>query len=433
MAAEAPDSSAAGSPTGAGGGTRTPLLVVARACLELAGSEADDRPDEALDTLKKVETDPAASVEALIDAAGVVARWFEDNEQYEDLLPFQRKLVAVVEARDSVNSTGYATTLHALADCLGKLKLYAEAEDAMSKALTIRTEIFGSHHTKTAFTLNSLAGLYTEQGQFDKATPLTQRSLEIFSGEMVANIRVKCLDDGRQVSLKEAERRLPKATNPIELHTTTEILDTCEVKNLDTGRRSTLASLDSVAPKAEDPMALRDVEDALATMVIKNVDTGEVMTMDRASGNIVPTTFAPQTRRSSMPNVQVDQSVTTVQKSRRGSLKGKFKNVFGSGRRKSKKKQKAAEQAQADEWQRSASVSSGRRPLSPQEQLASDPKAVTSLPPRPRPPQPAATPAQPAGPQAPAIQTRPINAAFVPSYEYMGDNDGYEPEVFDGD
>jgi len=106
MAAEAPDSSAAGSPTGAGGGTRTPLLVVARACLELAGSEADDRPDEALDTLKKVETDPAASVEALIDAAGVVARWFEDNEQYEDLLPFQRKLVAVVEARDSVNSTG---------------------------------------------------------------------------------------------------------------------------------------------------------------------------------------------------------------------------------------------------------------------------------------------------------------------------------------
>lgn len=52
-------------------------------------------------------------------------------------------------------------------------------------------------------------------------------------------------------------------------------------------------------------MALRDVEDALATMVIRNIDTGEVMTMDQAGGAIVPSTFAPTTRRSSMPNIDV--------------------------------------------------------------------------------------------------------------------------------
>ena len=178
-----------------------------------------------------------------------VARWFEDNQAYEDLLPFQRKLVGIVEGRDGINSTGYATVLHTLADCLNKLGQYKEAEDSLSKALTIRSEVFGCNHTKVAFTLNSLAGLYTEQGKFDDATPLTQRSLEIFSGEMLASVQVKCLDDGRRFSLSDAVTKLPKTNNPIELHSVEEILDTCEVRNLDTGNKATMKTLTNVADK----------------------------------------------------------------------------------------------------------------------------------------------------------------------------------------
>lgn len=45
---------------------------------------------------------------------------------------------------------------------------------------------------------------------------------------------------------------------------------------------------DQVVPKAVDPLALRTVDEALATMMIRDLDTGATMTMDMASGLMVP-------------------------------------------------------------------------------------------------------------------------------------------------
>ena len=63
----------------------------------------------------------------------------------------------------------------------------AQAEPLCQKSLAIREKVLGSEHPDVATSLNNLAGLYQEQGQFEKAEPLYQKSLEILEKALGLN------------------------------------------------------------------------------------------------------------------------------------------------------------------------------------------------------------------------------------------------------
>src|SRR5439155_467798 len=56
---------------------------------------------------------------------------------------------------------------------------YAKAEPLCQRSLNIRETKLGPDHPDVARSLNSLATLYTAQGQYAQAEPLCQRSLKI--------------------------------------------------------------------------------------------------------------------------------------------------------------------------------------------------------------------------------------------------------------
>ena len=57
---------------------------------------------------------------------------------------------------------------------------YAEAEPLFQRSLAIREKALGEDHPDIAINLNNLAVLYQDQGNYAEAEPLYQRSLAIF-------------------------------------------------------------------------------------------------------------------------------------------------------------------------------------------------------------------------------------------------------------
>lgn len=104
----------------------------------------------------------------------------------------------------------FAAELASLGDISRKLKRYEDAETFLREALSLREEIDGENHPHVAFTLNTLASVLTEQGKFDEAKPLMDRSLDIFAAEVLSSIMIKNLDCGTEAPLSKAEKFLPK-------------------------------------------------------------------------------------------------------------------------------------------------------------------------------------------------------------------------------
>jgi tetratricopeptide (TPR) repeat protein len=73
-----------------------------------------------------------------------------------------------------------ATSLNNLAALYHNQGQYAKAEPLYQRALAIREKALGAEHPKVATSLNNLAALYHNQGQYAKAEPLYQRALAIY-------------------------------------------------------------------------------------------------------------------------------------------------------------------------------------------------------------------------------------------------------------
>ncbi|GFO74223.1 hypothetical protein BPLS_P0766 [Bathymodiolus platifrons methanotrophic gill symbiont] len=58
--------------------------------------------------------------------------------------------------------------------------LYEQAEPLYQRTLEIREKAFGAEHPNVAASLNNLALLYCNQGLYEQADPLYQRALEIY-------------------------------------------------------------------------------------------------------------------------------------------------------------------------------------------------------------------------------------------------------------
>ena len=72
-----------------------------------------------------------------------------------------------------------ATSLNNLAELYQDMGEYAKAEPLLQEALRIRQKVLGSEHPDTATSLNNLAELYRVFGEYAKAEPLYQEGLRI--------------------------------------------------------------------------------------------------------------------------------------------------------------------------------------------------------------------------------------------------------------
>jgi tetratricopeptide (TPR) repeat protein len=72
-----------------------------------------------------------------------------------------------------------ADVLIDLADLLGELPMFAEAEALAKRALKIRETAFGRNALEVRVPLDSLGMIYRQQGRFAEAEPLLRRALAI--------------------------------------------------------------------------------------------------------------------------------------------------------------------------------------------------------------------------------------------------------------
>ncbi len=114
--------------------------------------------------------------------------WKELNNQFLELFKrnqFLSALPIALAAKDSAQNQfgtknrNYATSLNNLAAVYSELGQYKKAEDFLVKSIQLRKEIFGDGHRIYASGLNNMASLYEKMGHFEKAEPLYLQAIEI--------------------------------------------------------------------------------------------------------------------------------------------------------------------------------------------------------------------------------------------------------------
>ncbi len=114
--------------------------------------------------------------------------WKELNNQFLELFKrnqFLSALPIALAAKDSAQNQfgtknrNYATSLNNLAAVYSELGQYKKAEDFLVKSIQLRKEIFGEAHRTYASGLNNMASLYEKMGHFEKAEPLYLQAIEI--------------------------------------------------------------------------------------------------------------------------------------------------------------------------------------------------------------------------------------------------------------
>ena len=97
----------------------------------------------------------------------------------ERLLPQAQCLRGTYQAMGLRISRGFAIAQPVLAFTCTSVVVMTDAKPLLERALAIREKALGPEHPDVANSLNNLAGLYYNQGQYAKAEPLIERALAI--------------------------------------------------------------------------------------------------------------------------------------------------------------------------------------------------------------------------------------------------------------
>ena len=93
------------------------------------------------------------------------------KKEYLKALPIAEKSVETAKRDSGENHACYATTLNNLAGVYRNLGQYEKAETKYLQAVSIRKKALGENDPNYVSSLNSLAGVYLSMGQYEKAEP----------------------------------------------------------------------------------------------------------------------------------------------------------------------------------------------------------------------------------------------------------------------
>jgi tetratricopeptide (TPR) repeat protein len=113
----------------------------------------------------------------LLDRAG---RYFHGRAAHSQAAQLFRDALAIREKTLGPEHSDTATSLNNLANLLRDQGDFAGARSLHERALAIREKVLGPEHSDTATSLNNLAMILKAQGDFAQARPLFERALNIY-------------------------------------------------------------------------------------------------------------------------------------------------------------------------------------------------------------------------------------------------------------
>ncbi len=99
--------------------------------------------------------------------------------KYQEAIPFARQLLGLREEINGPEHPATAISLNNLAELYREIGDFLKAESLYRRALAIREKALGPEHPKTATSLGNLAALYYSSGDYTKAEPILRRTLAI--------------------------------------------------------------------------------------------------------------------------------------------------------------------------------------------------------------------------------------------------------------
>ncbi len=104
---------------------------------------------------------------------------FNRAAYWQLIIPMYEEMLQILEAELGSQYPDVATTLNNIAVLYCQMGEYEKAQPFYQRALDIREKALGPQHPDYAITLNNIAGLYESMGEYEKAIPLYQRALDI--------------------------------------------------------------------------------------------------------------------------------------------------------------------------------------------------------------------------------------------------------------
>ncbi len=160
--------------------------------------------------------------------AGELYKWFTSVSDpfnraafWQLITPMYEEMLQILEAKLGLQHPYVATTLNNLAGLYRQMGEYEKALPLYNRALDIRENLLGPQHPDVATSLDNLAVLYKDMGDYIKAVPLSGRALEIYEkvfGQQHPDVAIT-LDNlaGIYENIGDYEKALPLYKRAIEI------------------------------------------------------------------------------------------------------------------------------------------------------------------------------------------------------------------------
>lgn len=160
--------------------TKQPAAAIGRYEIRLVEIRAATEQDRALQEARDLNVD--------------VLRLYGAG-RYDEALPMAEQVLAIREKMLGVEHLDVASSLNNLANLYADKGDYVKAEILYQRALAIREKVLGPEHPSVAGALDNLALIYADKGSYEKAEPLHQRALAILEkvlGPEHPNVATSC-------------------------------------------------------------------------------------------------------------------------------------------------------------------------------------------------------------------------------------------------
>jgi tetratricopeptide (TPR) repeat protein len=121
------------------------------------------------------------------------ASQLQEQIRYGDAINIATPLGYIVKQTFSEEHSYYADSLSYLASLYSNIGDYTKAEPLHQQSIEVYRKALGENHPNCATSLNSIAALYSNMGDYTKAEPVYKKALEIRHNVLGENNRIMLL------------------------------------------------------------------------------------------------------------------------------------------------------------------------------------------------------------------------------------------------